>query len=317
MPSDALAALAILGLALLLDTMVGEYPAVAHPVVWMGRSISAGLRLAPSRGWWRQFLFGGSLTLAVVTASAGLTWLLLQASYGHPLLEIAAGTFFLKASFALRELGRAAMSVVRPIQEGNLAAARVGLRSLCSRDPSELNREELLAAAIASVAENASDSFVAPLLFYLLLGVPGAVGYRALNTLDAMIGYRGKFEALGKCAARLDDAANLLPARLTALLFLLTGWLYGGQTALGWRVLRRDGAKTPSPNAGRPMAVMAGLLDVQLNKKGVYSLGDEGAKPTPAKVRQAWRIVCAAAVVMAILCALALPASPEIRSLFP
>jgi adenosylcobinamide-phosphate synthase len=304
MHTDSLAALAILGLALLLDATVGEYPAVAHPVVWMGRSISAGLRLSPSRGWWRQFIFGGSLTLAVVTASAGLAWLLLEASHGHPLLEIAAGAFFLKASFALRELGRAAMSVVRPIQEGNLTAARLGLRSLCSRDPSKLTREEVLAATIESLAENASDSFVAPLFFYLLLGVPGAVGYRALNTLDAMIGYRGKFEALGKCAARSDDVANLIPARLTALLFLLTGWLYGGQTALGWRVLRHDGAKTPSPNAGRPMAVMAGLLDVQLSKKGVYSLGEAGGEPTPAKVRQAWRIVCAAAVVTAVLCAL-------------
>jgi adenosylcobinamide-phosphate synthase len=297
-------ALAILGLALLMDAMVGEYPAPAHPVVWMGRLISAGLRLAPARGWWRQFIFGGSLTLAVVAASVGVTWGLLRASCGHPLLEIAVGGFFLKASFALRELGRAAMAVVRPIQEGNLAAARLGLRSLCSRDPGELTREELLGATVASLAENASDSFVAPLLFYVFLGVPGAVGYRALNTLDAMIGYRGKFEALGKCAARSDDLANLIPSRLTALLFLLTGWFHGGRMDRGWRVLRRDGAKTPSPNAGRPMAVMAGLLNVQLNKKGAYSLGEAKEEPTPAKVRQAWRIVCAAAAAMAILCAL-------------
>src|SRR5205807_7932914 len=100
--------------------------------------------------------------------------------------------------------------------------ARLALRSLCSRDSNELTREELLAATIESLAENASDSFVAPLFYYVLLGVPGAVGYRAINTLDAMIGYRGQFEALGKCAARLDDIVNLIPARLTAVLFLLT-----------------------------------------------------------------------------------------------
>ena len=165
----------------------------------------------------------------------------------------------------------------------------------------------MLAATIESLAENASDSFVAPLFYYVLLGVPGAMGYRAINTLDAMIGYRGgKFEALGKFSARLDDFANLIPARLTALLFLLTGCLGGGSAVQGCRILRRDGAKTPSPNGGRPMAVMAGLLDVQLTKKGVYSLGEAREPLTPAKVRQAWRIVMAASGVMVFLCCVAL-----------
>src|SRR5207302_5219298 len=139
-------------------------------------------------------------------------------------------------------------------------AARAALRALGGRDASQLDGEALVAGAIQSLAENASDSFVAPLFYYLLAGVPGAVAYRAVNTLDAMIGYRGKYEALGKAAARLDDLANLVPARLTAGLLLLAGWLGGRDVAAGWRVLRRDGAKTPSPNGGRPMAVMAGLL---------------------------------------------------------
>ena len=109
--------------------------------------------------------------------------------------------------------GRRRLRVVRPLEHGNLEDARAALRSLCSRDPSELTSEGLLAATIESLAENASDSFVAPLFFYALFGVPGAVGYRAVNTLDAMIGYRGEYEWLGKCAARLDDLANLIPAR--------------------------------------------------------------------------------------------------------
>jgi adenosylcobinamide-phosphate synthase len=306
MHADLTAAWAILALALLLDGTVGEYPAVLHPVVWIGRSIAAGLRLAPASGWWRQFIFGALLTLLIAACSAGLTWLLLWSVASHPLIGILVGAILLKASFALRELGRAAMGVLGALEAENLHKARRALSSLCSRDASELSPEELLAATIESLAENTSDSFVAPLFYYVLLGVPGAVGYRAINTLDAMIGYHGRFEALGKFSARLDDFANLIPSRLTALLFLMTGWLCGGSTTQGWRMLRRDGAKTPSPNAGRPMAVMAGLLDVQLTKKGVYSLGDAREALTPAKVRQAWRIVLAASGIMMILSCLAL-----------
>jgi adenosylcobinamide-phosphate synthase len=307
MHPDAPTVLAILGLALLLDWVVGEYPAVIHPVVWMGHAITAALRQAPAHGLWRQFLFGVLLTLLITGLSSGLTWFVLQGNTTQPLFEILAGGVLLKASLALRELGRAAKAVVRCLEKGDLNAARLALRSLCSRDAAELTQEELLAATVESLAENASDSFVAPLFYYVLLGVPGAMGYRAINTLDAMIGYRGgKFEALGKCAARLDDLANLIPARLTALLFLVTGPLFGGKAAQGWRILRRDGAKTPSPNGGRPMAAMAGLLDVRLDKKGVYLLGDGRESLTPAKVRQAWRIVVAGGVLMAILCGIAL-----------
>jgi len=123
-----------------------------------------------------------------------------------------------------------------------------------------------------------------------------------------MIGYRGKYEYLGKFAARLDDLVNLIPARLTAVLLLATGWLLGGKIGQGWRIMRRDAANTPSPNGGRPMAAMAGLLGVRLDKKGVYSLGDPLEPLTPAKVRTAWRIVVASGALMAVLCGLALAA---------
>jgi len=173
MHSDVETAWCILGLALLLDGLVGEYTNALHPVVWIGKAISAGLRLAPASGCRRQFLFGAFLTLTIVGLSAAFTWLVMEMVAVHPVLEIVVGAFFLKASFALRELGRAALRVVKPLEQGDLEEARTALRSLCSRDPSELTTEELLAATTESVAENASDSFVAPLLFYVLLGVPG------------------------------------------------------------------------------------------------------------------------------------------------
>jgi len=301
MHTGAISALAILGLALLLDLLVGEYPACCHPVVGMGKFISTGMRLAPAKGWWRQFFLGTGLTLITVGLSFGLAWLLLHGLSFHFFLEILVGAFLLKASFALRALGRAAREVVRPLEVGNLDGARLALRSLCSRDPSTLTHEELLAATIESLAENISDSFIAPLFFYVILGVPGAVAYRAINTLDAMIGYRGQFEALGKFAARLDDLANFIPARLTAFLLLAVGWALGGNVAKGWRILIRDGGKTPSPNGGHPMATMAGLFNVRLYKEGVYSLGEPVEKLTPDKARQAWRICAAAGLLMVFL----------------
>ncbi len=297
-------ALGILGAALLLDRFAGEYPAPLHPVVWMGHLIAALLRLAPAAGWWRPFLFGALLTTGTVVFWAALAFLVMRLAAGVPLLALLPGAFLLKASFALRELGAAAERVRRPVEAGDLAAARAALRSLCSRDPSELDGEALLAAAVQSLAENASDSFVAPLFYYFLAGVPGAVAYRAINTLDATIGYRGQYEALGKFAARLDDLANLVPARLTAGLLLLAGWLTGKDVAAAWRVLRRDGARTPSPNGGRPMAVMAGLLGVRLEKQGAYALGDAVHPLTPAAVRDAWRLVVLAGWLAAGLCAL-------------
>jgi adenosylcobinamide-phosphate synthase len=292
--------------ALLLDGFLGEYPARMHPVVWIGETASFLLRFAPRDGWWNPFVFGVLLAVGLPVACFLVSQFALHLGAHLPWGEIVLGTFLLKASFALRELGIAAERVRFSVAVGGIPDARAALRSLCSRDPEQLDGEALLAATVQSLAENASDSLIAPLFYFLLLGVPGAVAYRAVNTLDAMIGYHGRFEALGKAAARLDDAANFVPARLTAALLLLVGCLTGRPVASAWRVFRRDRAKTPSPNGGRPMAMMAGLLGVRLEKKGVYSLGDASRPVTPATVQEAWRLVILAGGIMVCLSALAI-----------
>src|SRR4029077_2094874 len=159
-------------------------------------------------------------------------------------------------------LGAAAHQVSRALARGDLAAARRGLASLCSRDPGALDGPARAAATIESLAENASDSVVAPLFYFALFGIPGAVFYRAVNTLDAMIGYHGRYEYLGKAAARFDDLLNLIPARLTAGLLLAAAAVARANVWDGLRVLRRDHGAPASPNAGWPMAAMAGLLGV-------------------------------------------------------
>lgn len=294
-------AAATLGLALAIDLALGEYPAGLHPVVWMGSLISLLERAAPASGRARQLVWGALVAVCVPGLFAAGAFALVSATRrlgwaGVPLEALA-----LKSTFALRALGDAGLRVRDALRQGDLRRAREGLRSLCSRDPSRLGPPELAAGAVESLAENASDSFVAPLFWFALLGLPGAFAYRAANTLDACIGYRGHFEWLGKPAARLDDLCNFLPARLTALLLLAAGLLAGADVRRGARVLRRDGGVTESPNAGRPMATMAGLLGVALEKPGHYRLGGEAAPPCPESIGDAWRIVRAAALLGAAL----------------
>jgi adenosylcobinamide-phosphate synthase len=166
-----------------------------------------------------------------------------------------------------------------------------------SRPPTGLTPDEVASAAVESIAENLTDAFVAPLCFYLLFGLAGAAAYRAVNTADAMIGYRdGALEWFGKVAARLDDALNFVPARVAAL-GLVGGAAVAREDARGaWRTLRRDGARTASPNAGRTMAAMAGALGLTLTKRGAYRLG-EGRPPEASDVARAVRVFAWAAAL--------------------
>jgi adenosylcobinamide-phosphate synthase len=296
-------ALLILAAAALLDVAVGEPPNVVHPVVWMGRATTWLVARAPRHGAIAQLAAGAAIAVVVpATFAAGAA---LAVAYAPALVV---GTWLLKSSAAGRALGRAGVDVARPLERGDLSGGRAALRSLCSRDPARLDAPQVAAAAVESVAENTSDSVVAPLFYYALFGVPGAVAYRAVNTLDAMIGYRGRYEYLGKAAARLDDVLNWIPARLTAALLLVAGALSGARVRDGWRILRRDGGATESPNAGRPMATMAGLLGVRLDKVGHYRLGDAEVAVTAATIRAAWRLAALAMVLAVVLCAAAIAA---------
>jgi len=290
MINDTSHSLVVLALALLVDAAFGEPPRAIHPVVWMGRVIGGLEWLAPTSGAWRQLATGACIAFAVPLAFALTAAAVLAAIARWPIPHVAVSILLLKSSFALRALGRAAGDMHDLLRSGCLDAGRRTLRSLCSRDASRLDGPLLVAATIESVAENVSDSFVAPLFYYLPFGVPGAILYRAVNTADAMIGYRDRYEHLGKAAARLDDALNFIPARVTALLLLAAGWLTGRDIRRAWRVLRRDGAVTESPNAGRPMAAMAGLLRVQLEKPDHYRLGDELEPLDPGKIEDAWSL---------------------------
>jgi adenosylcobinamide-phosphate synthase len=197
----------------------------------------------------------------------------------------------------VRELVQAAERVRVPLETGDIAAARAALRDLVSRDATRLDTGLVSAAAIESLAENANDAIVAPWLAFVVAGLPGAYAYRAINTLDAMVGYHGRYEYLGKPAARCDDLLNLVPARLTAI-FLIGGALLEGTAQSAWRTMLRDHTATASPNASWPMAATAGALQVRLEKTDHYVLGGDFRPPRAADIAAASRLVSRLATVV-------------------
>jgi adenosylcobinamide-phosphate synthase len=192
------------------------------------------------------------------------------------------------------------------LESGDLPTARSRVAMIVGRDTAGLDESQVSRAVVETVAESSSDGIVAPLFYLTLGGVPLAMAYKAVNTLDSMIGHpEPPYTFFGRFAARADDLANLLPARLTALLLVAAAALHRARPGSAWRILWRDGHKHPSPNAGRPEAAMAGALGVRLGGLNTYGgrpapkpyLGAEFEPPTPAAVRSATRLATTASLL--------------------
>ncbi len=300
----------ILGLALALDLAFREFPGWAHPVVWMGKLVSSLERFGPSGGGKvSAFVWGAVMAILVPALFAGLAWL---AATGlrelGPIPYLLGGAVMLSTTFAVSGLARAARSVQTAMEEGNMGQARQELRSLVSRDANSLDRSLVSAAAIESVAENTTDSYIGPWMAFAVFGLPGAFAYRAINTLDSMIGYRVQYEYLGKASAKLDDFINLAPARLSAGLILTAGILYRLPVSSGCRWAWAGRRLTESPNAGWTIGAMSGLLGVTLEKAGHYRIGEGLEEPCPRQIGMSVRLayVVAAIGIMTVMGALAL-----------
>ncbi|MCY3990276.1 MAG: adenosylcobinamide-phosphate synthase CbiB [Caldilineaceae bacterium] len=284
-------ALAVLA-AVLLDALLGDPPSRFHPVAWMGSWIVVLRRRAPRRGPLAELLYGA----ACIGVSATALWLVGRWVAGHlqrwRLGWLAEGAV-LALLLAWRGLMQAGGAVAKSLEVDDLDEARRQLGwHLVSRDVSKLDGSLVAAATIESLAENSSDSVIAPLFWYGIGGLPAALAYRFLNTADAVLGYRdAELEWLGKSAARGDDLVNLAPARLTALLIVGGAGLGGGNGGSAWRIWRRDGGKTASPNAGQAMSAAAGALEVELEKVGHYRLGEGLRRPEAGDIRRAGRLL--------------------------
>jgi adenosylcobinamide-phosphate synthase len=279
-----------------LDLLLGDPRGWPHPVVWIGRLIQR------CENFWtaclgRSRLAGILLTLSTLLMTGGAAWgLLTLAGAVHPWLQIAAGLWLAWTCLALRSLHRESLEVVRHLEAGDLDAARRALSLIVGRDTAGLDEAGILRATIETVAENTSDGVVAP-LFYLCLGGPVlGILFKAVSTLDSMVGYENEcYREVGWASARLDDLLNLIPARLTGLLMILAAVFLRLNAWGALKIMRRDGRKPKSPNAGIPEAAVAGALDIRLGGPAVYfgklvekpALGDDDRPVRPAAYRGA------------------------------
>jgi adenosylcobinamide-phosphate synthase len=289
-----------------IDAAIGD-PRRAHPVAAFGAAAS-GIEnriWAASRG--RGIVFTALCAGTVTLAGVAVQRLASRSPAGGAVLTAAATWTVLGGA----SLAAEASGMARALQADDLGGARRRLTALCGRDPDQLDETGLARATVESLAENTSDAVVAPLLWGALCGIPGLLGYRAVNTLDAMVGYRSpRYENFGWAAARLDDVVNLVPSRLTGVLAAVLASAVGGRTRHALGTMRRDGGSHPSPNGGRCEAAFAGALGVRLGGTNVYQgraerrgiLGD-GGQPAADDIFRAVRLSRLVGVVAVVLAA--------------
>jgi adenosylcobinamide-phosphate synthase len=289
-------AITVVVIAVVIDLIFGDPPNRWHPVAWLGGAIGVGTKRLMRGSPWRLVLFGTALTLGIVILAGVVAWAWARLALSLGIAGLVLEAVALKSLMALRSLVTAARMAADDLMRGDLPAARtsVGIH-LVSRATVGLDTDHVASAAIESVAENLTDAFVAPLCFYLVFGLPGAAIYRAANTADSMIGYRQDcLEYFGKCAARLDDALNFVPARFAGFAIAVGAALVRERAQSAFCVMMHAARRTASPNAGWTMAAMAGALGINLEKVGAYSLGN-GPLPSAPDIGRSIRVMLAAA----------------------
>jgi adenosylcobinamide-phosphate synthase len=261
----------LIAAAFILDLLIGDPEGWPHPIRWMGRAIE---RFEPefqqlsSNPGWTGALFAVSLT----TGTFLLAWLLIfSAGSIHPVAGIAVEVVLLFYCISVRSLEKAALGVLAALREGGLPQGRAAVAMIVGRETDGLDEPEVARAAVETVAENLVDGVLSPLFYALLGGAPLALAFKMANTLDSMVGYKNeKYRYFGKAAARIDDVANYLPARLSVVFIAAAAQLIGKNGKSALQAGFRDGRKHTSPNAGFPEAAFAGALGVRLGGPGTY-----------------------------------------------
>lgn len=298
------APLLVLAIAITIDLAFGEMPNTLHPVVWIGSLIQKTTmiceQVAQKSQKLRKYLCGLVLTLIVISCAAAFGMLLNVLASHHQITGIVVTAYFLKSTFSIRSLVSSSNLIRRDLSANDLKSARSDLTSLVSRDASGLDEPKIASAAIESTAENFVDSILSPILYFALFGIPGALVYKAINTLDSMVGYQNeRFREIGFVSAKLDDVVNWIPARLSVIFIFFASVPYNPAAAL--RTCLRDHALPASPNSGFPMAMVAGALSCRLEKPGSYVLGGEYPDPTGEHIRHANWVVLVATFLLVVV----------------
>lgn len=300
-------------LAYLLDLALGDPKYFPHPVRGIGfliRLFEKVLRWPSSRPGWERA--AGCLLALGLPAGIflGTYWLIEWAKIIHPWAGSLLVIILAYTTLATRSLHVEAARVVRALKEGRVSEAKKNLSRIVGRDTEDLTYPEILKTVLETLAENLSDGIIAPLFYLLLGGVPLAIAFKTVSTLDSMVGYKdSRYLHFGWASARLDDLLNYIPARITGLLICLLAWPLGLSAGQAWRIRKRDGGKSESPNAAIPEAALAGALQIQLGGPAFYEgekydksfLGDDRSEITLADYKKTFMIIYGSSFVMALL----------------
>lgn len=306
---------AALLLGFLLDCLLGDPRKLPHPVVGMGKLISLlekGLRKILPQTPWGEKAAGGLLWICLVLSCGGLSLgLLFLCRRISPWLGLAAESLMCWQILAAKSLKTETMKVYHALGTGDIEKSRYAVSMIVGRETASLDEKAVTRAAVETVAENTSDGVIAPMLYFALGGAPLAFVYKAVNTMDSMLGYvEPPYKNIGLIPARMDDIFNLLPSRLSALLMLLSGALLRMNVKNGWRIFLRDRYHHASPNSAQTESVCAGLLGLRLAGDAWYHgvlhkkpyIGDPLREITPADIPRTCQLMYVTTILMLVLC---------------
>jgi adenosylcobinamide-phosphate synthase len=294
----------IFTLAFLIDLVLGEYPDWIHPTIGIGKMItflkSKSKSPNPKVEKTNGILMALTIILVVSIPIFVLLFWLRLLPYGE-IFYIIVGAILFKATFAITGMGQYTKPIAKALKQKDLAEARKWLPFIVRRDPNSLNERQIISAAVESIAESTTDGITAPFFFYSLFGVSGAFAYRVINTLDSRVGYKNtEFKNIGWFSAKMDTITNYLPARVTAYLMVVAAFIIREDWRESYRILQRDKHKTASPNAGYTISAMAGALNIQLEKQGYYTLGDDHGI-TAEHIPKALRVMTVTAILFGLI----------------
>ena len=289
-----LESIVVVGFALLLDFLVGDPKTKYHPTAWMGKLIALLVPFAKNNSAKRELL-GGILIVSIVVTIVSTLLVVLDVGISlltidiiSLIISIVVGSILLKTTIAIRGMQRHALAVIDAIEKDDLDSARNHLAMIVKRDTKNLDKNHILSAVLESVSENTVDGVTGPLFYYAIFGLPGAFAYRAINTIDSMIGYKTTmFKNVGWFGAKCDTILNYLPSRLTALVMILGALILGYNWKESLYIMRRDSRKLDSPNAGFPMSALAGALGTRLEKTNYYTIGQGSIEFTKSHITSA------------------------------
>lgn len=299
----------VLPVSFLLDLLLGDPAWLYHPICLLGNGISflekflrtAGGCQKPGEHPVRETICGGILALVMVACAFVVPWaILFVLGKSWPMAGLLVEIFWCWQLLAAHSLKKESMNVYQELAKRDLPKARYAVSMIVGRDTEQLSEEGVAKATVETIAENTSDGVAAPMFYFALFGIPGMFAYKAINTMDSMLGYKNeRYFFFGKCAARLDDVANFIPARLTAFLMILASFFCKLDGKNAWRIFRRDRKCHASPNSAQTESVAAGALHLQLTGDAWYfgelhqkpAIGDKDRAIEPEDIPQMNRLM--------------------------